>query len=487
VNKDDGSLKGMQLTHSVRVADERPLLPAPQSEETKMPTNPSLAPHPLAPHTAWQNALHGGDAALVEHLASSDDPGAALLELETYINGIYRASQHPLSSKPMPDIRFEVRRVLPYVEEIRNRLGWRIRDFDLGLLRLIRQSSALSPVLGASISMGAGAPSWSELVRLMLEETLDKGLEFYESVPALDNPAQPPIEFLPDGTVRTGGTGTWCFEQRVSEVKCYTAEQEQIARNVLAEEKAKGSSTDVEMLMQGAQVCYDLCGQDFFRLLTKLLYTRAKEPSEIHRAIAELAHAQEVPMRGPGVFPGWDSIITYNIDALMSEALTEQEVPHAAWAMRGDELRGDPDALARNSPWHQPIFHLHGYTPRRLFLITNVRYVFSTSQYLTTDKGPPSQILKTVYERFLANPVHIALYVGCSFADEAMNGLLRDAFAEYPGRYHYALLKWPDDRKGREPITDEIEAESAKYLEFGVRPIWFHDFGELPDLIRQLQ
>ncbi len=106
---------------------------------------------------------------------------------------------------------------------------------------------------------------------------------------------------------------------------------------------------------------------------------------------------------------------------------------------------------------------------------------------LTTAWSRRAEILKTVYERFLANPVHIALYVGCSFADVAMNGLLRDAFTEYPGRYHYALHKWPDDRKGREPTADEIEAESTKYLEFGVRPIWFDEFKELPGLIRQLQ
>ena len=452
-----------------------------------MPQDPSLVPRPSQQHAAWEKALHGRDAALLEHLASSDEPAAALLELETYINGIYRSSQHPLFSKPMSDVRFEVSRVLPYVDEIRTRVGWHIRDFDLGLLRLIRRSSALSPVLGAGVSMGAGAPSWSELVRLMLEETLEKGLEFYESVPAADNPAQPPIEFLPDGTVRTGGTGTWRFEQRVSEVKHYTVEQEQTAREVLVEVAAKGSSTEVERLMQGAQVCYELCGQHLFRLLTRILYASAKEPSDIHRAIAELAHAQEVPVRGPGLFPGWDSIITYNIDVLMSEALTEQKVPHAAWAMKGDGLRGDPDELARKSQWYQPVFHLHGYTPRRLFLITDVRYVFSTSQYLTTYKGPRSKILEFVYEGFLANPVHIALYVGCSFADEAMNGLLRDAFAEYPGRYHYALLKWPRDRQGTEPAASEIEAESAKYLEFGVRPVWFDDFNELPGLIRQVQ
>jgi len=41
----------------------------------------------------------------------------------------------------------------------------------------------------------------------MLEETLEKGLEFFENVPSPDNPPEPPTELLPDGTVRTGGTG----------------------------------------------------------------------------------------------------------------------------------------------------------------------------------------------------------------------------------------------------------------------------------------
>src|SRR5574340_213817 len=115
-----------------------------------MPLDPSLFPHPSKQHAAWEKALHGGDDALLEQLASSDEPDAALLELETYINGIYRGSQL-LLSKPLPDIRFEVRRVLPYVDAIRKRLGWQIRDFDLALLRLIRRSSALSPVLGAGV------------------------------------------------------------------------------------------------------------------------------------------------------------------------------------------------------------------------------------------------------------------------------------------------------------------------------------------------
>jgi hypothetical protein len=39
---------------------------------------------------------------------------------------------------------------------------------------------------------------------------------------------------------------------------------------------------------------------------------------------------------------------------------------------------------------------------------------------------------------------------------------------------------------GKEPDCIEIQREAARYLEFGVRPIWFDDFSELPGLIRQL-
>jgi hypothetical protein len=447
---------------------------------------PPLMPRPSRHAREWARALHGDDTALLERLVATDDPGAALFELETHINGLYRASGHSLSV-PMSDFRARARIPSFYVEEIRARIGWRVREFDVGLLRLVRRSGALSPVLGAGVSMGAGAPSWSELVRLLLVETLDKGLELREAVPSPDNPPGSPFELPRRGGRSVGEDRSWSYEQRVTDVRRYDPEQERIAREVLAEVEARGASTDVETLMRGAQVCHDLCGQHLFRVIGRILYTRAGEPSPIHRAVARLAHAQEVPERGPGTFPGWDSVISYNFDSLMAEALAEQEVPHAVWAMRGDELRGDPDDLAREAAWHLPVFHLHGYTPRRLFLITDVRFVFSTSQYLATYGGPRSRILETVYGRFLANPVHVALYIGCSFTDEAMNGLLRDAFAEYPGRYHYALLRWPRDREGREPAADEIESESARYLECGVRPVWFDDFAELPELIGQLR
>jgi hypothetical protein len=89
--------------------------------------------------------------------------------------------------------------------------------------------------------------------------------------------------------------------------------------------------------------------------------------------------------------------------------------------------------------------------------------------------------------RYLANPVHYALYIGCSFTDQAMNDLLRKAAARLPGRAHFALLKWPGAAKYAESSLAEIEKHAERYVAFGVQPIWFDDFAEVPELVRALK
>lgn len=415
---------------------------------------------------AWRAALSGQDDALLPQLAEGEPPGVAHFEIATYINGLYRMTQNPFFQGR--DVRPDVERVLPTVYAIRRRLGWRQRELDIGLMRWIRRASALSLVIGAGVTMAAGGPSWAELVRLLLKVALEKGHEITQMVPT------------PDST-----PGHETYKRQVIRVERFKPEAEEEARRVLA--LIEMQQADTEALMRGAQLCYDLFSQHLFTHITQILYSRAPQPSPIHRAIAELAHAQHVPDRGPGLFPGWDSIISYNFDDLLGEALTEQQVPHAAWAMRGGEIVGDPDELAKGSDWHQPIFHLHGYTPRRLFLITNVEFVFSTAQYFKVYGGQRSGIIDRALNQYLANPVHVSLYIGCSFSDEAMNDLLREATRRYPGRFHFALLRLPGVLRGQEPTSDQLEAASARYHDMGVQPIWVHDYDEIPEIIRSLR
>jgi hypothetical protein len=317
--------------------------------------------------------------------------------------------------------------------------------------------------------MDAGGPSWSELVRRLLLLVTERGREIWEMRPT---PESTP-EHMQATRVVTG-------------VEHLGPAVEARARELLAQ--IGSGEADTEVLMEGAQICYDFLGQHLFTDLTQILYENQRAPGAIHRAIADLAAPILVPDRG-GWFPGWDAIITYNFDDLMGEALDAAGLARAAYAMRGNEVAGDPNELAiqgGQEGLHQRIYHLHGYTPRKPFLITHVRYVFSTSQYEQTYGGSHVGIVGEVFDRWLANPVHHALYVGCSFQDETMNDLLRAAARTLPGRYHYALLKWSGSRPYNNSSAQEIALESAAYVLMGVRPIWFDGFDEIPALIRRL-
>ena len=412
-------------------------------------------------------------------LVEGDEIGSAFFEIETQINGLYRARQlahdsqrqagPPVDGQHLGEGAVKARWLTASFEPFRAALGSQQRDLDLGLMRWIRRASCLSVVIGAGATMDAGGPSWAELVRRLLARLTEHGREICE------------MRLTPESTPDNQE-----YRRVVTRRERLPANAESRARAVLA--LIDAGTADVETLMAGAQICHEFLGQELFTDLTGILYEGQRRPGAIHRAIAELAAPIEVADRG-GLFPGWDAIITYNFDDLMGEALDAAGVARAAYAMRGDQMAGDPNELARERGphgLHQPIYHLHGYTPRRLFLITRVQFVFATAQYTTAYGGSPAGIVREVFARCLANPVRHALYVGCSFDDEAMNELLRQAALALPGRYHYALLRWPGDGRFDAAATEEVALESARYVSIGVRPIWFDDFSEIPGLIRCL-
>ena len=416
---------------------------------------------------AWAAALRDRDDNLLMQLSQQEPPGVVAFEIATYINGIYRMARQ-MNLEPQM-VMGEVGRARACFDVVRILTGWRQREIDLGLMRWIRRASALTVVIGAGVTMAAGGPSWPALVRRLLLIALEKGHERTRMVPT------------PESTVEHRE-----LKRQVIGVDHFAPEADREARAALAAIDA--GAADTEVLMRGAQLCYDLFGQHLFTHLTGILYENERQPSDIHRAIATLAHPMEVPDRGAGLFPGWDAVISYNFDDLMGEALDAEGLPRVAWAMRGEEIAGDPNEQTRKansgSPY-QSIYHLHGYTPRRLFHITEVRYVFSTSQYAQV-YPQRNGIIDHTYYSYLANPVHHALYVGCSFDDEAMNNLLRDAALRFPGRPHYALLHWPGAMAYSESPLDEIDSAGARYREIGVEPVWFDDFNEIPGMIRSL-
>lgn len=430
---------------------------------------------------AWRAffASHNWDPQVFSGLVKRDEIGAAFFEITTQINGLYRSVQMsqvlaqrfrlPLDQDRLGEVDLKARWLSANAEAFREALGPVQRELDIGLMQWMRRGACLSVVVGAGVTMDAGGPSWAELVRRLLLLTIARGREQAEMRPQSGNTREH-AEFV----------------RIVTAIEHLQPEQDLRARAVLAAIEAGDADTDA--LMEGAQICYDFLGQHLFADLTHLLYENGRPPGAIHRAIAELASPIHVPDRG-GTFPGWDAIITYNFDDLMGEALDDAGLARAAYAMRGEEIAGDPNTLARDQgpqAVHQSIYHLHGFSPRRPFLITKVRFVFSTSQYERTYGGSRAGIVGEVFVRWLANPVHHALYVGCSFLDAEMNQLLRDAAKALPGRYHYALLKWPGSSSHAEASAQDIALASAQYHAMGVRPVWFDDYGEIAGLIRRL-
>lgn len=447
-----------------------------------MPSSSEIHVGPSRKRDEWKSFLSADTWTLedLHRLVESDEPGGAFFEIEVFVNGRYaayekaRALQSALGHPPLPSEALDVvRRQAQWLsaasERFRRALGHQQRELELGLMRWMRRSSCLVAVLGAGATVDAGGPSWPQLVKQLLTLAVERGAEIFEMRPDPDNtPERMKAKRVLVGT------------------RHLSPEEDVVARNILA--RITDGTADTEALMTGAQICSDLLGQHLFTDVTQILYRNVGAPGPIHRAIAALATPQLVPGRGQ-TRPGWDAIISYNFDDLMGEALDAAGVARVAVAMRGNVLAGDPNRLAREAgpdgP-HLPIYHLHGYTPRRLFRITDSQFVFSTAQYATAYGQTQHPIVNLVLERWLARPVFHALYVGCSFLDPAMNNLLSDAATALPARYHYALLQWKGSRCFTQSTPAEIAAAAARYTPMGVRPIWFDRFEEIPDLIGRL-
>jgi hypothetical protein len=419
------------------------------------------------------------DPADLHALIDADAAGAAFFEIETYINGLYVAAEReralrrelgaPAEADPHTRATIKARWLRASSAAARAALGPAQRELNLGLMRWMRRASCLSVVVGAGVTMDAGGPSWPALVRRLLAHVLEHGHEVTELVPSPDSTPEHRI-----------------MVRKVLEVQRLPLEDAEHARQIVA--LIDGGSADTEALMQAAQIALSLRGQHLFADITGMLYEQERKPGPIHQAIAALAQPQHVVDRR-GWFPGWDAIISYNFDDLMGEALDAQGLARAAYAMRGDEIAGDPNERARRAgqgSLHQGVWHLHGYTPRRPFLITKVQFVFSTAQYLQHYATRRNGIIDHALKQWLAQPVHHALYVGCSFQDEAMNGLLREATERLPGRDHYALLQWRGSQPFAQSSAHEIAVASASSEVLGVRPVWFDRFDEIPALLQQL-
>ena len=209
-------------------------------------------------------------------------------------------------------------------------------------------------------------------------------------------------------------------------------------------------------------------GQDFLPELRDTLYKNNPVTCDLIKAIVEISRPQRdgKPL---------NSIITFNFDALIEENLEKNNVKFKAIDNEG----------IRNSPTELPIYHVHGYLPRKGEISSHTNVVFSEDAYHTQFIEPFSWSNLIQLNKLSQNT---CLFVGLSLTDPNLRRLLDVACRKDPSNSlnHFIIKKTPNI-KGSEQIDELmmfLEEQDAN--ELGLNVLWVKEFDEIGKLIRKL-
>lgn len=229
-------------------------------------------------------------------------------------------------------------------------------------------------------------------------------------------------------------------------------------------QKRLGSSS----LVMGKYLKSNL-GKDFLTELRDSLYKNNPKTCDLIDAIIEVSRPQRdgKPL---------NSIITFNFDGLIEENLENNNVKFKAIDNEG----------IRNSADELPIYHVHGYLPRKGKISTNKDIVFSEDSYHTQFIEPFSWSNLIQLNKLSQNT---CLFIGLSLTDPNLRRLLDVANRKDPSNNlnHYIIKKKPSLDNNIEQIDElMIFLEEQDANELGLNVIWVNDFDEIGDLIKKL-
>jgi len=210
-------------------------------------------------------------------------------------------------------------------------------------------------------------------------------------------------------------------------------------------------------------------GNDFLPQLREALYAENPVSCDIIDAIVELARPQRdgKPL---------DSIITFNFDSLIEENLERNNIPYKAIWMEA----------TRNSPNELPIYHVHGYLPRKGRIKKGAEIVFSEDAYHSQFIDPFSWSNLIQLNKLSQNT---CLFVGLSLRDPNLRRLLDVANRKNPSHSlrHYIIKKAPNFSKDSDTV-DELAflLEEQDANELGLNVIWVENYGEIAPLLRKI-
>lgn len=207
-------------------------------------------------------------------------------------------------------------------------------------------------------------------------------------------------------------------------------------------------------------------GKDFLPKLRDILYSENPTQCAVIDAVVELARPQRdgKPL---------DSIITFNFDGLIEENLENQKIRHNSVSVEGERTK--PDEL--------PIFHVHGYLPRKGKILKETEIVFSEDAYHNQFIDPFSWSNLIQLNKLSQNT---CLFVGLSLSDPNLRRLLDVSNKKNPSRAlsHYIIKKAPTNSDTADKVDDLaylLEEQDAN--ELGLNVIWVEDFSAIPSIL----
>lgn len=210
-------------------------------------------------------------------------------------------------------------------------------------------------------------------------------------------------------------------------------------------------------------------GKDFLKNLRESLHISNPTSCDALDAIVDLARPQRdgKPL---------DSIITFNFDGLLEENLDNQNIKYKA--VYGEGIRNSPNEL--------PIYHVHGYLPRKGRIPPNMDVVFSEDAYHSQFIEPFSWSNLIQLNKLSQNT---CLFIGLSLTDPNLRRLLDVSNRKNPDKNlnHYVIKKSPVNSNSKDPMNElALLLEEQDANELGLSVIWVQEYSEIPKILGQI-
>jgi len=309
----------------------------------------------------------------------------------------------------------------------------KIKQSYIEKIKQAYQNEDIVLFLGAGVSIDAGVPLWSGLIKKLLIHMINS---------------------------------------KVNNRKLSEKETEML--NNLAYKNQENSP-----LTQMRYIKSAFTDEEYYELVHDVLYSRPlKTETKLLDALAKISAPQRA-------YNGIRSIVTYNFDDLLERKFAEKEIEF-------NTVYQEDDMAAMNK---LNIYHVHGYLPFKwngFDVDTNL--IFSEEDYHKVYRDAFSWSNLTQLNAFRDST---CLFIGCSLTDPNLRRLLDVAARNKESSRHYAILpknKLDYSDKSRreqkllalyERIDDNIR--EGYFRELGLNIVWIDSFDEIPDILLNLR